>query len=312
MPPKKKQPKQESEDEVYERFLKKLLKDPRFKQLKPVVIKALSARGMGGGGRGGRGGRVSGMLQTPNQDNFTKIHSAILDTNAKLADLSNQMKRGNFDAYSYMFGVQQGQQGNSQGSNNIPPPKNEQLSMNEYARSLSRETVDLDNLSEKSFRRIGNEYAHSLSRDTIDLDNLSESSFRRSEEAEETDFHDFEESEAEQGHIPRLLNIPPPKMTSEMPTQTETRMYDTSDMLSVMSHGSIAARLKSHGIDTRGLPAGVDTLRESTSQLYKDEFKKQIQGVPGAIDLNLLQSGQRGRPRLHDPIIEEVETGEND
>lgn len=286
MPPRKKEG---SEDEMYERFLKKLLKDPRFKQYKPMVLKALASKGFGGGrggGRGGRGGRSSGMLQTPNQDNFIKIQSAILDTNAKLADLTNQMKRGGFNPYYYMY--QQGSQGNPEASGNYAPPTSannpQSLSENAYNRSLTRESVDFD--SGSPVRRLAND-------------------------AYDEGFHDFEEAEAEQGNIEQSPNIPPPEVR-EMGTQTEARMYDTADMLSVMSHGSIAARLKAHGYDTKHLPVGVDTLRESTAQLYKDEFRKRLEDVPGAIDLNLLQAGPRGRPKLNDPIIEPVEEGEND
>jgi hypothetical protein len=289
---KKKTIQPESEDEVYERFLKKLLKDPRFKQYKPMAIKALAARGFGGGGRGrggggGRGGRSAGMLQTPNQDNFIKIHSAILETNSKLADLSNQMKRGGFDQHSYMTGYYQGMQGNPQPSPNIPPPvpASTPQSLLEHKILTARPYRSTDDISESE-----------LDEHRLLLENYREH---------------LAEEEGMQGHAEHSPNIAPYEVY-DTGTQTETRMYDTHDMLSVMSHGSILARLNAHGINTKKAPPGVDDLRHSTSELYKQEFEKQLQGVEGAIDLNLLQSGQRGRPRLHDPIIEPVEEGEED
>jgi hypothetical protein len=280
----------ESEDEVYERFLKKLLKDPRFKQYKPMAIKALAARGYGGGGRSYRGGgrgRSSGMIQTPNQDNFIKIQSSILDMNTKLEDFTNQMKRGMFNTWMY----QQGYQGNAQPSGNYPPPTSASSpqSMLEHKIITARPyQSSVDDISESD-----------LNEHRLLLQNYKEH---------------IAEEEAMQGHAehsPNVLNVQPYEI-HDTSTQTETRMYDTADMLSVMSHGSILARLNAHGIDTKRAPHGVDRLRESTSQLYNDELQKSLSGVQGAIDLNLLQSGPRGRPRLADPVIEPVEDGEED
>jgi hypothetical protein len=297
MPRKKKTIQPESEDEVYERFLKKLLKDPRFKQYKPMAIKALAARGFGGGGRGrggggGRGGRSAGMLQTPNQDNFIKIHSAILETNSKLADLSNQMKRGGFDQHSYMTGYYQGMQGNSQPSSNIPPPT---------AASTPQSLLEHKILTARPYR---SESTDEISDDEMEGHKLLLENYREH----------LAEQEGEQGHAehsPNVLNVAPYEV-HDSGTQTDTRMYDTNDMLSVMSHTSILARLRSHGFDTKKAPTGIDTLRESVGQLYDKELKDRIQGVPGAVDLNLMQSGPRGRPRLNDPIIEPAEDGEED
>ncbi len=247
-----------------------------------MAIKALAARGIGGGRGGGRGGRSSGMLQTPNQDNFIKIHSAILETNSKLADLSNQMKRGGFEKDIWMHGYQQGMQGNSQPSSNSHPPvpANTPLSLSEHA------------------------FTRSMTRDSFNLSRDDLNSPIRQLNAPQEEAID----EGIQGHIEHSPHIEVPGIS----TQTETRMYDTHDMVSVMPHATLISRLKANGIDTTNAPTGIDDLRHSTSELYKEEFKKHLRGVEGAIDLNLLQSGPRGRPRLHDPIIEPVEDGEED
>jgi hypothetical protein len=83
-------------------------------------------------------------------------------------------------------------------------------------------------------------------------------------------------------------------------------------MVSVMPHATLISRLKANGIDTANAPTGIDDLRSSTSQLYKEEFDKLLRDTPGAIDLNLLLANPRGRQRLHDPIMELAEDGEDD
>lgn len=298
---KKKSIQPESEDEVYERFLKKLLKDPRFKQYKPMAIKALAARGFGGrGGRGGgRGGRGGGMIQTPNQDNFTKIHSSILETNSKLADLSSQMKRGSFDLdYAYKMGYFQGMQGNAQPSENIPPPvpANTQISQSqgEYNESILRNSLDL---SRDDIGRIGNE--------PYNID--------------EEGFTDTVEAEAEQGHIAHLENIPPPtvhaprtlsynperfvpsRSTLEIPGtsfQAETKMYDTTEVVSKLPRTTLESTLKANNYDVSNLPKDTDEARRYVANLYEKEHHDMLMGYEGARQLDLMARGQRGRPLL--------------
>jgi hypothetical protein len=273
MPRKKKTIQPESEDEVYERFLKKLLKDPRFKQYRPMAIKALAARGFGGGGRGGRGGRSAGMLQTPNQDNFIKIHSAILETNSKLSNLSNQMKRGGFDEHSYLKGYFSGMQGNSQPSPNIPPPAptNTPLSISEHAAAT-------DAIPDEYNDKMRSLTAHYI---------------------ENGGHADIATNQGEQGNAQASANIPPPSVSiydlGESTAKQGERVYTHDELFQHMNRNTVLGRLKHLGVDVSSAPTQLKDLRVWGSQKFREEQEKNIHG---AAALDLTQSRPRGRPRL--------------
>jgi hypothetical protein len=282
--PKKEVKAEESEEEKYEKLVKKLLRDPRFKQYKMLFSKSFG--GSSGGGRGGRGGRTGGrsqgMIQTPNQDNFIKIHASILDMNSKLSDLSSQMKRGGFNPYLYM----QGYQGNSQGSLNINPPEasNTPQSIQEH-RLLTARTY-----------QPAAEHPTPLAIEEAAQGNIEHSPHIRRER--------FESAESEELNVQHLEDVG---------TQTTERMYDTREMLGMMSANMIQTRLRANNIDPDEMPTGLERLRSHVNYMIRPPESDIVSGKAIPANIDLTRSDQRGRPRkqaaatTEDPIIEQLE-----